>query len=386
MGPGREAFFPAGFTSLPPEHNVEMRWEDVDPEAYLTPNDRFFVRSHGATPEIDVSAWRLRVDGDAATRPVAFSLDELKALPHVTSTCALECAGNGRAFFARAHGRTPPGALWRLGAIGVAEWTGVPLRTLLDIAGVGPTAVEVVAEGLDELRVRRPLPLERAMAEDVLVALTMNGEPLPPDHGFPARLVVPGWAAVASVKWLGRLELTSEPALSWWNTEHYVLRGPAYPPEGPGQGEVIREQVMKSALELPTPARLPAGRVLLTGRSWSPDARIARVQVSTDGRTWSDARLREPNLPGAVGALVVRLERLAGLVRGPRSGHRRTRAYPAGRGPVERARVSLRGRRGTPRRGDRRRVSLRRPPARAGASTRARARARSTAAPASPPA
>jgi DMSO/TMAO reductase YedYZ molybdopterin-dependent catalytic subunit len=276
-----------------------MRWEDVDPDVYLTPNERFFVRSHSATPAIDASTWRLRIDGDAATREVAFTFDEMLSMPAVTSTCALECAGNGRRFFGTAHGRMPPGAQWGLGAIGVAAWTGVPLRTLLDIAGVERAAVEVVAEGLDELHVRRPLPLARARAEDTLVALRMNGEPLPPDHGFPARLVVPGWAAVASVKWLGRLKIVSEPAFTWWNTEHYVLRGRAYRPDGPGAGEVISGQVMKSALELPSPARIAAGRVVLTGRSWSPDARIARVEVSMDGSGWADARLREPNLPGA---------------------------------------------------------------------------------------
>ena len=221
-------------------------------------------------------------------------------MPHVSSVHALECAGNGRAFFEAAHGRRPPGALWGLGAIGVAEWTGVPLAGLLDRAGIEPSAVEVVAEGLDELHVRRPLPLARATAADTLVALRMNGEPLPPDHGFPARLIVPGWAAVASVKWLGRLEVTSRHAFTWWNTEHYVLRGPDYEPDGPGAGEVITEQVPKSAFELPRPATLASRHRTLTGRSWSPDARIARVQVSTDGgASWFDAELRDPNLPGA---------------------------------------------------------------------------------------
>ena len=221
-------------------------------------------------------------------------------MPGEDLTCALECAGNGRAFFEASHGQKPPGALWGLGAIGVARWTGVPLARLLDAAGVQPAALEVVPEGLDELHVRRPLPMTRALAEDSLVALQMNGEPLPPDHGFPARLVVPGWAAVASVKWLGRVEVTSKRTFTWWNTEHYVLRGPSYAAEGPGDGEVIREQVPKSAFELPRPARLPAGYHVLTGRSWSPDAPIERVQISTDGGgTWSNASLREPNLPGA---------------------------------------------------------------------------------------
>ncbi len=298
--PGREGFFPAGWTSLPPEHNVEMPWGDVDSDAYLTPNDRFFVRSHSSTPAIDPGTWRLRIDGDAASRGIEIAYDELIAMPSITYVRALECAGNGRVLFEATQGRTPPGAMWRLGAIGVAEWTGVPLAAILERAGVDRSAREVVPEGLDELHVRRPLPLERAIAADAIVAFEMNGEPLPADHGFPARLIVPGWAAVASIKWLGRLEVTARPSFTWWNTEHYVLRGPDYEPEGPGDGQVIREQVMKSAFALPWPARLSAGRQRVHGRSWAPDAAIAMVEVSVDGgRTWFDADLREPNVPGA---------------------------------------------------------------------------------------
>ena len=298
-GAGREGFLPDGRTLLPPEHNVEMAWEDVDPDEYLTPNDRFFIRSHTSTPLIDASGWRLRIDGDGVEAPVEFDHDQLRRAATAVVTTALECAGNGRVFFEREHGRSPPGATWHLGAIGVAEWTGVPLRDLLARVGVRPSAVEVLPEGLDELRVRRPLPIERAMEPDVLVAVAMNGEPLPPDHGFPARLIVPGWAAVASIKWLGRIAVTARPTFAWWNTEHYVLRGPDYPPEGPGGGRVIREQVPKSALELPWPARLAAGRSTLTGRSWSPDATISRVEIAVDDAPWFDAGLREPNLPGA---------------------------------------------------------------------------------------
>lgn len=296
----RSAYFPAGRRTLPPEHNVEMRWDQVDPDAYFTPNDRFFVRSHSVAPAIDASVWRLRIDGDGVERSVEVTHEELLAAPARTRVCALECAGNGRAMFERTHRRTPPGAQWELGAIGVAEWTGVRLADLLERAGVRIDAVEAVPEGLDELRVRRPLPVERALRDDVLVAYRMNGEPLPADHGFPARLIVPGWAAVASIKWLGRIEVTTRPVFTWWNTEHYVLRGDAYASDGPGDGEVIHEQVMKSAFELPWPARLPAGPHVLTGRSWSPTEAIARVEISDDdGATWSSATLREPNPPGA---------------------------------------------------------------------------------------
>jgi DMSO/TMAO reductase YedYZ molybdopterin-dependent catalytic subunit len=298
-GADRGEWIPDGRTVLPPEHNVEMRWADVDPEAYLTPNEQFFVRSHSASPRIDASTWRLRIDGDAVARPFDIGYDELLDLSTTTRVCALECAGNGRILFAREHGRVPAGEAWGLGAIGVAEWTGVPLADLLNRAGVLPAAIEVVPHGLDELRVRRPLPIQRAAERDVLVAIAMNGEPLPTDHGFPARLIVPGWAAVASIKWIGRLEVSSSPTHTWWNTEHYVLRGDAYEPEGPGGGRVIWEQVLKSALVLPWPAHLPPGATVLTGRSWSPDSAIARVEVSVDGGPWAPAVLREPNLPGA---------------------------------------------------------------------------------------
>src|SRR5437868_5937883 len=168
VGAGREAFLPDGRRSLPPEHNVEMRWEDVDPDAYLTPNKQFFVRSHSATPDIDPASWTLRIDGDAVARPFGIGYQELLSMPAVTVTRALECAGNGRALFAETHARVPPGEGWELGAIGVAAWTGVPLAQVLDRAGVAANAREVVPEGLDELRVRRPLPIERAGQEDVL--------------------------------------------------------------------------------------------------------------------------------------------------------------------------------------------------------------------------
>src|SRR5690606_38781496 len=132
------------------------------------------------------------------------------------------CAGNGRAFFDTQQGTEARGTQWRLGAIGVAEWRGVPLSALLDRAGVRADAVDVMPEGLDPEvedsgRVRRPLPVEKAL-DDVLVVYEMNGEPLPPDHGYPARLLVPGWIGIANIKWVGRIEVATEPLFSAWNT------------------------------------------------------------------------------------------------------------------------------------------------------------------------
>lgn len=229
---------------------------------------------------------------------LSLSYEDLSSLPVARSPYLLECAGNGRAFFAERQGREAPGTPWRLGAVGVADWTGVPMREVLERAGLKETAREVMLESLDEVRMRRPLPVEKAL-EDTLLAYGMNGALLPPDHGFPVRAVVPGWAAVASVKWLGRIFVSDEssgPLSSPWNTDKYVLTGGAY-----GTTSVpITDQVPKSALELPWPARLRHGTQIITGRSWSAGAAIERVEYAVEGDTrWRAAELFGPNLPGA---------------------------------------------------------------------------------------
>jgi sulfane dehydrogenase subunit SoxC len=275
-------------------YNAETRWEALAGTGYLTPNDRFFIRSHAPTPRLDAPSWRLRVDGPGVERPLELAYDDVLHLPAVTVTRALECAGNGRVFFAERQGREAPGTPWRLGAIGVAEWTGAPLRAVLEWAGIKASARDVMAESLDEVRMRRPLPVEKAM-DDALLVYGMNGETLPPDHGFPVRLLVPGWAAVASVKWLGRLYVAERPLYSPWNTEDYVLTGGGF-----GQRRVpLTSQGIKSALELPWPARLARGRHVVWGRSWSGAGAITGVEYSMYRGGWRNARISGQNLPGA---------------------------------------------------------------------------------------
>lgn len=144
------------------------------------------------------------------------------------------------------------------------------------------------------------MPVAKALETDTIVAYAMNGETLSLDHGFPARVVVPGWYAVASIKWVGRILVSEEPVHVPWNTEEYVLAGPGYETRGPGLGPAVTAQGVKSALELPWPARLPAGRHGIQGRAWSGAGEIARVDYSLDcGATWSPARLAGPNLPRA---------------------------------------------------------------------------------------
>ncbi|GIJ45192.1 sulfite oxidase [Virgisporangium aliadipatigenens] len=287
---------------LPPEWftirgtNAEMRWEALADQGYLVPVDRFFVRNHTSTPIIDGSTWRLELFGSGLRAPASLSLRDLKRLPSTELVSAVECAGNGRSFYTGQQGQTVSGTAWTLGAIGVARWRGVRLSTVLRRAGITRDAVDVQPEGLDPNfvtggvdlgRVRRPLPVAKAL-DDVLLAYEMNGEPLPPDHGYPVRVIVPGWIGIASIKWVGRIEVSATPLFSPWNTQFYRLFGPAYPAEG----TLVSRQVVKSAFELPWNATLAAGRRhVLRGRSWSGNGPVRHVEVSTDGgATWRRAR------------------------------------------------------------------------------------------------
>jgi sulfane dehydrogenase subunit SoxC len=280
--------------------NKEMRWEAMYQRGYLTPNDLFFIRNHTKTPRIDVASWRLKVEGSGVGRPLELGFDDLVGLPSVSVIRYVECAGNGRSFFDSANGKKAQGTQWKLGGVGVAEWTGVPLRAVLDRAGLKPTARDVMPQGLDDLKVRRPMPVTKALADDTLLVYAMNGQPLPPDHGFPARLLTPGWIGVANIKWVGRIEVSDQPLFSSWNTDTYVMIGPGFQPSPPSKGPVLSTQSLKSALELPWGGTVTAGRRLIRGRSWSPFGKITKVEYSLDqGGTWQTARLREPNIAAA---------------------------------------------------------------------------------------
>jgi DMSO/TMAO reductase YedYZ molybdopterin-dependent catalytic subunit len=274
--------------------NAEMRWSAMRGQGYLTPIDRFFVRNHTSTPRIDATTWRQRVHGTGVEREVSVSYDDLLAWPQVSLTRFIECAGNGRSFFGTQQGQAAAGTQWTLGAIGVAEWTGVRLSSVLERAGIRPSALDVMPVGLDDQQVRRPVPLEKALADDTLLVLGMNGRTLPPDHGFPARILVPGWVGVANIKWVGSIEVSETPLTSQWNTTSYRMFGPAYP-----DSPLVTTQVVKSAIEQPMPASLRPGRRELTGRSWSAYGRIRRVEISVDNGPWRDARLGGRNDPQA---------------------------------------------------------------------------------------
>jgi DMSO/TMAO reductase YedYZ molybdopterin-dependent catalytic subunit len=287
--------------------NAETRWEVLRDKGYFVPNAQFFVRDHSSTPLVDATSWTLSVfgtglrDSPTAGNPVRFTYEQLRRLPARTVISFIECAGNGRSFFATQQSEAVTGTAWKLGGIGVAAWRGVPLSLILERAGLTRAAVDVMPYGLDPDyvtggvnygQVRRPIPVDKAL-NDVILAYEMNGEPLPPDSGFPVRAIVPQWAGIANIKWVGQIEVSATPLVSYWNTQAYRLFGPSYPADG----TLVTRQVVKSAFELEWGAQLPAGKpYLLTGRSWSGHGPIAHTEISTDGgKTWHHAVPRDSN-------------------------------------------------------------------------------------------
>ena len=279
--------------------NKEMRWENMYGRGYVVPNELFFVRNHTRTPRIEVANWRLKIEGSGIELPLEMNYDQLLGLPSVSVLRYVECAGNGRSFFDTKEGKKAQGTQWKWGAIGVAEWTGVPLHEVLERAGLKKSAVDVMPEGLDDLKVRRPMSIGKALEEDTLLVYAMNGQPLPADHGFPARILTPGWIGIANIKWLGRIEVSDKPLFSNWNTDTYVMIGPDFQAKPPAKGPILSTQVVKSAVELPWGGEIPGGDRLVRGRAWSPFGRIIRVEFSVDGGSWQNARLREPNIAKA---------------------------------------------------------------------------------------
>jgi DMSO/TMAO reductase YedYZ molybdopterin-dependent catalytic subunit len=256
----------------------------------VTPTAQFYRRSHFPTPALDASVWRLDVRG-MVRRPLNLSLHNLTQLPAETAVVTLECAGNGRTRFRP----QAPGVQWGFGAAGTAEWTGPLLADVLARAGVEPDASEVVFGGADSgmidglphsVRFERSLPVHDAMESGALLAYAMNGRPLPVRHGYPLRLVVPGWYAVASVKWLTDIRVVGAPFDGFFQAKHYVYD------RGPGLREAVRQMQVRALITRPgTGQQLPGGGVIVRGVAWSGAAPIAGVEVSVAGRPWRKARL-----------------------------------------------------------------------------------------------
>jgi DMSO/TMAO reductase YedYZ molybdopterin-dependent catalytic subunit len=253
--------------------NREAAREQLD--AWLT--HRHFVRCNFDIPRIDPAAHRLMLEG-AVARPACLSLAALRAFGARSRAVTLECAGNGRLGLAP----LPAGEPWGQGAVSTAVWTGAPLTDVLSSAGIRDDVVEVLFTSTESPRpFQRSLPLDKALEGEALLAWEMNGAPIPPEHGGPLRLVVPGWYGMASVKWLARMELLTAPFEGHFQRERYVVERR---PVGPLQ--------VKSLLTRPAPGALvSAGGVTVEGWAWS-SAEVVEVALSLDGSTeWVPAEL-----------------------------------------------------------------------------------------------
>jgi DMSO/TMAO reductase YedYZ molybdopterin-dependent catalytic subunit len=259
----------------------------------VMPNARFFVRNHFQIPKLDARCWQLQVGG-LVRRPLRLGLQDLVDLPAESQTVTLECAGNGRKYLTPAVG----GEQWALGAVSAAEWTGVPLAEVLDRAGVQPGAREVVFRGADGAtathpggarRFERSLTLDDIRRSEVLLAYAMNGEPLPDEHGYPLRVIVPGWYGVAAVKWLTEIEVIGHTFSGYFQTQKYVYLSDR---DGNLASEPVREQRVRALITQPSDdEELGLGTVAVRGMAWSGLAPLARVDVSLNGEPWRQARL-----------------------------------------------------------------------------------------------
>ena len=271
----------------------------------VTPVGLHYLLIHYDIPALGRD-WRLELDG-RVERPASLTLEDLRGRRSVTARVTMECAGNGRAGL-EPHITSQP---WVLEAVGTGEWTGVPLGDLLDEAGLLEDAVELVFEGVDrgmeggdeEHQYARSLTLEQARADGVLLAYELNGEPLPPQHGYPLRLIVPGWYGMTSVKWLRSITAVSEPFAGYQQAQAYRWRSDEDDPGTPVTRMAPRSLMVPPGIPdfMSRDRRVRRGEaVQLEGRAWSGWAPIASVAVSTDGGgTWQDARLDPPGGPFA---------------------------------------------------------------------------------------
>jgi len=273
-------------------------------DSWLTPNEIFFVRQHLPRPKVEERTYRLALSG-RVSREAQLTTADLRKLPQYTVPATLECTGNSRGLFRP----RVTGVQWMRGAIGNAEWTGPRLSDVLKVAGADFNASYITANGADVGLAKTPdfirsLPMDKALHPATLLALKMNRELIPDIHGFPARLVVPGWDGTSWVKWVTSLSVTNEADQGFFMNPAYRFPKHAVAPgtpANPGDLEVIKGMPVKSLIMSPSDQdRLKLAPTVLRGIAWAGEERISRVEISTDGgRRWRDALLSPQDLPFA---------------------------------------------------------------------------------------
>src|SRR5262245_258455 len=265
----------------------------------VTPNDRMFVRNNLLPPVVDIDKHQFSLKG-LVDKELSYSVYELaKAFPTVTITGMLECAGSGRSNYQPRASGTPWGGT---GGMGCPKWGGVRLADVLKAAGLKPDAAHVAGQGVDPGMVAtaapviRSIPMAKAMDDNTLIAWAMNDQPLPWIHGYPLRLVVPGWVGSASTKWLSTLTVLDAPFKGTYMTGSYIVPRHAVEPGQKMPAEVVSAEAwpVKSMITSPSPnAKVKAGSPLtVRGRAWVGEGQVERVEISSDeGKSWQRAQL-----------------------------------------------------------------------------------------------
>lgn len=263
---------------------------------WITPVDRFFVRCHTYFPEpVKVSEWRLKLDG-VVNQPLTLTMDDLKKLPRVEIVAVLECAGNGRSFYEP----RVAGTQWAFGSVGNGRWAGVRFRDVLQKAGLKDSARHIFLDGADVPLGKMPdfqrtITVEKAMDPDTLLAYEMNGQPLTQEHGFPLRVIAPGWAGDSWVKWLQHVEVLDHEFEGFWMKTAY--RHPSHPVApgatvDPSEMIPVTDLGVKSVIATPGDGWARPGQVRISGTAWSNSSPVTGVEVSVDGgTTWKPAKL-----------------------------------------------------------------------------------------------
>jgi len=264
-------------------------------DSWITPNSRFFVRSHFYIPQVEAGKWELSIEG-LVEKPVKLNLEQIRRMPQVERVITMECAGNGRSYFEP----RVAGIQWRKGAVGTARWKGVRLKDVLARAVLKPEAKHIAFDGADTGMATAPdfvrsVPVAKCLHADTLLATHMNGVPLPLEHGFPLRLITPGWEGAACVKWLAKMIAAPEEADGFFMKTAY-----RYPTRPVKPGEAVDAKDMAAITSLAVKSLITKASGPIEGVAWAGEADITRVEVSVDGgKTWTDAKLDADKAPFA---------------------------------------------------------------------------------------
>jgi sulfite oxidase len=289
--PGKDGMIVRSFRFFDLEMPVEFMTD------WITPVNHFYVRNHMFEPTaIDAGSWQLTVSGEV-DKPMTLTLADLQKIPAHSVVNTMECAGNGRSL----QNPKVPGVQWGKGAVGNAKFSGPSLKGVLERAGVKDAGKHVMFRGLDEVPGKVPpfirsIPIEKAMDADTLIATQMNGAPLTKHHGFPARIMTPGWAGAASCKWVTEIKVLDKPF-----DGNFMMPGYRLPNSTTKPGDSVKPEdthsitglTVKSAIAAPSDgAKLKPGPQVIKGVAWAGESEITKVEISTDGgASWNAAQL-----------------------------------------------------------------------------------------------